>query len=257
MSPIDLIRYVNIKNNVLGFTIKIQGGLEALTQLLNIIHESNASIVSTSISANRGTFTIHAILDLGRLRTSLEDLLSLMGRLPAADVRVFRDFEGIAFDTEHFPLMTCNERAIVLPQHIFEGIVSGVRSRMGSGGDAVLYHVGYMSGCEVSRHYIEKLNLRDALKLFKFLKLIMMSLGWGIVEDYDVNIKDSTARLRVRGLWECSLYGGLRDPQSHFFRGFLAGFSSTIFSVEMKAKEVKCIGMGDNYCEFIVRRGSI
>jgi predicted hydrocarbon binding protein len=49
------------------------------------------------------------------------------------------------------------------------------------------------------------------------------------------------------------MFKGSSEPQSHYIRGVLDGFFSSLFKVEMEAKETKCIAKGDPYCEFEIK----
>jgi hypothetical protein len=43
------------------------------------------------------------------------------------------------------------------------------------------------------------------------------------------------------------------DPVCHWTRGFLAGYLSEIIGVNIEVSEIKCLGRGDEYCEFEIK----
>ena len=59
--------------------------------------------------------------------------------------------------------------------------------------------------------------------------------------------------IRVYRCFECECAPQKTNkPYSHLVRGMIAGVSTEILGMEMTAKEIKCIAMGDPYCEFEV-----
>ena len=88
---------------------------------------------------------------------------------------------------------------------------------------------------------------------FLLLAVRTTELGWGYAERVEVNEEECTAKLVMRDLWECAFSEPSNEPQSHFYRGIVAGLGSAAFGVNTVAKEERCIAKGDEACSFLAR----
>jgi hypothetical protein len=110
-------------------------------------------------------------------------------------------------------------------------------------------------------HYLSKGRsllvkiLRPISKKFLYLKLLeeMYHRGYGVPELVSIDDKKSTLCMRVKNCYNAIGYKNFKKPICHQLSGIIAGASKVIFNKDVDCVERKCIGAGDNYCEFEVR----
>ncbi len=125
----------------------------------------------------------------------------------------------------------------------------GMLRELGDGGLAIMYHMGFRAGEALAEKIFSYFN--DNRRSLEYMLLYNESLGRGIfkLEEF---IDKKYCRIRVRELLEC-LSVKSSNPNSHIFRGMLAGFLAKLWGREVEVKETKCIAIGDPHCEFEVR----
>jgi len=123
----------------------------------------------------------------------------------------------------------------------------GIFRDLGSGGLALMYHIGH----RVGKLMAERSRGRDGLDALKGLLARYEALGHGRFEVVDY-VEGVACRVVARGLFEC-VGGRSAVPRSHFFRGLLAGFISGLWARNVRVSEIRCAAMGDEWCEFEVR----
>jgi predicted hydrocarbon binding protein len=260
MNSLDLARGIYAPGRaIFGFIVRVANKPGVLWRVSKVFSDFNVNILGAAIptlTPEVGETMLFFITDFTGSGASPGGILSELRKLDVvlnASIAV-EEVEGGIFDTAHFPLTVHDVRCILLTEPALKGMVETLRREMGSGGAAILFHIGSFMGSEVAKYYIEKYGIKDLVKVFTLMKYLIVAWGWGVVMDVRVDVEKVRVELSVRGLWECSLYSGLTDSQSHFFRGFLAGFSSVMFNTSMGAVEVKCIAKGDECCRFIVEK---
>ena len=121
-----------------------------------------------------------------------------------------------------------------------------VLRKLGAGGLAIIYHMGFKAGEAIAT----KLSgyFEDGKKALEYLLLYYESLGHGRfrMKSY---VDGVYCRVVARELLECiDVSSG--EPNSQLLRGILAGFLSKLWGREVKVVETKCIAKGDPCCEF-------
>ena len=173
------------------------------------------------------------------------------------DVRLIKPkFEGFISDDVSFPLLLDSLRAIILDETALRGLLVSFREHLGTGGEAMLYHLGMEVGAIRASHIFEKAESIGVLDLRGKCQIIfnvLTSLGYGIFEPVKLDREPPQAILRIHRSIECELGRGAKRPYSQFIRGMLAGFATHCFNRPMIAIETRCIAMGDPYCEFEVK----
>ena len=176
---------------------------------------------------------------------------------PIVDVKLIKPkFEGFISDDVSFPLLLDSLRAIILDETALRGLLVSFREHLGTGGEAMLYHLGVEVGAMRAAHLFEKAESIGILDLggkCQILSNILTSLGYGIFKPVKLHREPPQAILRVYRSIECELGRGAKQPYSQFIRGMLAGFATHCFKRPMIATETRCIAMGDPYCEFEVK----
>ena len=161
--------------------------------------------------------------------------------------------DGFLIDDATFPIMLGRRRALILDDGMLRGIFISFRERLGSGGEAMLYHLGLEAGRIRGRHaamFAQRLGIKGLDKGLETVAKALKALGYGIIEFMELQENPPRARVRVYNSIECELGRGAGHPFSQYIRGLITGIASEFFKREMTAREVKCIAVGDHYCEF-------
>jgi len=141
----------------------------------------------------------------------------------------------------------------MLDEEMPRGIFVSFRRHLGSGGAAMLYHLGLEAGRSRGRHAMEmarRVGIRSLDRALELVAKALKALGYGIIEILEFQEEPPIIRMRIYQSIECELGRGVGQPFSQYVRGIIAGMISEILQREMTAKEVKCIAKGDSYCEF-------
>jgi len=105
---------------------------------------------------------------------------------------------------------------------------------MGHGADAV----AYMAGKDLGKY----LNLSSVEDVLDFCK----NNGIGIGEV----VSESPLQIRVDECITCSGLPEVGYPLCYFEGGFLSGCLENILNKSVDLKEIKCAGLGDDFCMF-------
>ncbi len=172
-----------------------------------------------------------------------------------ADVEVIDPlFDGFT-SGRFFPPKLWGERAIILREPGYRAFARNLRERLGSGYAAILYYIGFEMGANYfSAH--KKVAGESFENLVKLSEAMFMQVGFGILKWIKIDTVGGLVIARVWDSFECELFKGGNEPSSHFIRGMLAGWASRLLEKEVSAVEVKCIAMGDPYCEFYIKGSS-
>jgi len=113
-----------------------------------------------------------------------------------------------------------------------------------------MYQFGYKCGKEICSRYISL--GKEGRAAIEFTCAGATYFGWGAIEIIEFTEERGVAR--VYNSFEARSYFANNKrkssvPQCNFFRGVMAGVGHTYWNREAKAKELKCIAMGDKYCE--------
>ncbi|MEM2403980.1 MAG: V4R domain-containing protein [Candidatus Methanomethylicia archaeon] len=258
MDSLDLARGIYAPGRaVSGLTIRVANKPDVLWRIFKVFSDFNIGVLEAAIPtfmSGASEITLFFIIDFTSSNVSLENIISELRRIDSVlDINVLvGGLEGWVFNTVHFPLTVHDVRCIILAEPALKGMIETLRREMGLGGAAILFHIGSFIGVEVAGYCIKKYDVKDLMKALALMRYLIAAWGWGIIVDARFNIEKIKIELNIRGLWECSVYSGLDSSQSHFFRGFLAGYFSTILNKSISVFEVKCIAKGDVHCEFVI-----
>ncbi len=247
---------------LLGLHIKFSvGAVDAvgvLHQVTSIFKKYNIPIINLGISSAEPS---HAFIFLDVSDVDQTVFEKLFGKLISelkhtpyiADVRLVQPIaESFIFDPYFFPLMVNNERAIIFLRRSYEGFIKLVRNKIGSGVKALLFFIGYDVGIQAFRKSHAVIAKKDLNKLLEVGKAFFQMMGYGIIEEAEVDMENARAIVRIKNCFECEMFKGSNQAESHFVRGIIAGWCSQLFGREVAAIEKKCIAKGDPYCEFHV-----
>jgi len=133
----------------------------------------------------------------------------------------------------------------------------GVKRIIGKEGEAVL---AYDSGKEAVKEMVRILKKEWKLNEIEFIKAaeeFFSELGMGELSIVYPKIRLPGKKriiFRVRDSYIArSVSERSQEPVCHLFRGYAAGVVEELTGLRMDAEETKCLAMGDEYCEFVVR----
>ena len=230
--------------------IEAVGVLEGITR---VFASNNIPILSlvTNIGKDMVEVMIYVDMTVSTLKpehlkkelTKIEHVKNVIGIKPLKN--------GLLVDTIHFPLTLAEERAILLRRPLFEALIKGGYEMFHEPWAIWLYHVGFKMGYDACDSHVKLVgeNIEDIVNIGTRMFAIV---GFGILEVLEYDMIQHTARVRVRSSFECEMFKDAGKPMGHFIRGFIAGWFSRVSGRELSADEIRCIAMGDPYCEFIV-----
>ena len=261
--PLDLSRFILDPNRRIFFTsltLVNKPGVLASTLSLLAKHEINIlGIVSESISKKEVVEVSMFIetsspISANELESKLKDEMSREKIEVVKELKVFEHLKGFDADVYHFPLTVGPVRVVVFPLPVLVAMVKNLRTSLNpTAVQTILWYAGREIGSSMKEGHERAFATRDIDSISALLRVDLALLGWSLVEIVKLDKEKRSATLRLFDNWECGMFKGSSEPQSHFIRGLLAGFFSSLFKVEMEAKETKCIAKGDPYCEFEIK----
>ena len=229
-----------------------------LASLSKIFSDRKIPILSvkTSISKSEKAIRLTLFADFTEHKNLLGEVENYIRSLKhVRDIKVIEPlFNGLTVDTSYDYLTFTGERAIVLRKPLYEGLIKGVREKFGELGKTFLYHVGFVLGQKAYESHNELISkvCGSTKEALLFAKEIFRQVGFGVIVTLKPDFSDKTAIVKVHSSFECELFKGSKTTESHFIRGIIAGFMSSLFKTKVNASEIKCIAKGDPYCLFIV-----
>ena len=138
------------------------------------------------------------------------------------------------------------ERCLVVGESGVKSIFKGLSRIFGSGIEVLLDE----SSREASRNAVPLAdNDVDVKSLFNAYAKGFAQRGMGRLEVSELELKEGIVAVRV---WN-SLFAGIRDGENtycSYVGGLLSGVYEKVLHASPRFKETKCIGHGDQYCEF-------
>jgi predicted hydrocarbon binding protein len=82
-------------------------------------------------------------------------------------------------------------------------------------------------------------------------KQLYQAAGWGIIEYVNIDKKQRTGKIHVYHSIAENVTQKYNEPICYYTKGHLTALLQEIFNFQtVYIDEVKCIAMGDKYCEF-------
>ena len=189
------------------------------------------------------------------------ELDSLRGNLKALDVAEELEMvepRPLPYETMLFPIRNFQNRVLLFRAAHVHFIMDRMERILTPAGAAVIFfNMGLENGRAMKR-FVDAIawsrDLSFEEKLWA-LKHHLKSAGMGIVEFLNVDLERRHASVRVYGSFEAE---GRRKgrPICHVTRGILTGFFEEALGRKVKASELKCAAMGNEFCEFEIRIGT-
>ncbi|MBD3290653.1 hypothetical protein GF337_17740 [candidate division KSB1 bacterium] len=165
--------------------------------------------------------------------------------------------EALRFDTINGEAWLKHDMQLIFSRPILWATIHGELIRlMGyDGAKAVLYSAGFQYGYEDAKNYLEYMakSLKQPTPYFN--DILYASMGWGIWETIQFDMEKAQLHLRAWNRADINTlvkqYGTFDQSCCLIIQGFNAGICCNIFQRKMRTIETKCVGKGDQYCEFV------
>ncbi len=196
------------------------------------------------------------------------DIVNILRRLkaPLVSLQIFR------YDKYLSGILITNATSTLQPKIALEGIskVKGVKrveiigkipekavrpmlslaikeiiKKLDIAGKVFAFHFGLIVGSEL----VEILTSYSAEETIEKAFLFIKGNGLGIPSLIE-HIPNVRCIVKVERLFEC-MGVTAKEPNSHFFRGFLSGVLSKLWGTNVRVLEIRCVALGDKHCEFI------
>jgi len=121
------------------------------------------------------------------------------------------------------------------------------------GAAALLYRSCKESGIGYMDTLIKKFSMKRSRDLIEWGMNTISLAGWGEVEviNFNEDKKMSIARLKESAF--ARNYGRSKEPVDDIFRAYFAATGVIVFKTNVDVIETKCISMGNNVCEFLLK----
>ena len=142
------------------------------------------------------------------------------------------------------------ERVLVVYQSGLESVFKGLSEIFKAGIEVLLLDSGRAAG----RNIVDSIGkeAKDDIKSSLSLYVKRFSqVGLGRLEVSELNLEEARMTIRV---WN-NIFAEMRDKEStycSYIRGLLSGMYEGLLHVSPRVREMKCIGHGDPYCEFLL-----
>ena len=121
-------------------------------------------------------------------------------------------------------------------------------------------HLYYNVKQSVSQRLVGQFGLEFGFKgekMVNFLEQYFVASGWGGISNVDLDFEGKKAIVRVvNNPLTGQLRGKVKTPSDHILRGIFAGLFSKVFNESVECVETHCIALGEEDCEFIIKRQS-
>lgn len=142
------------------------------------------------------------------------------------------------------------ERCLVVYESGLESVFKGLSEIFKAGIEVLLLESSRAAGRNIADSIVKgaKTDVKHALIAYteRFAQV-----GFGRLEVSELKLEEARMTFRV---WN-NIFAEMRDKEStycSYIAGMLSGVYEGLLHVSPKVKEVKCIGHGDPYCEFLL-----
>ena len=225
------------ERKIVAMSMELERTADYAIKPLTFLSRHGIRMLSCIIQSHPDRPLVHAtlFLDLTESDLSTTSLLSELRMIPHV-----RRIELI-----DLPLTHGEARLVVFTLEDIHRLFERLRE-IGPGGLAIMYHMGFGAGEALAERIAR--CFKDNKKALEYVLLYYESLGQGRfkLKSYVEGVR---CRIEVRELMEC-IGVTSNEPNSQLFRGLLAGLLSRLWKSDVEVAEVRCIAMGDPYCEF-------
>jgi predicted hydrocarbon binding protein len=146
-------------------------------------------------------------------------------------------------------------RSIITPVTSLVGIMEAANDILGERGSwIIMYRAGHDSAWAFAQAMIQERGMDPnevALAYADFARV----RGWGLIRLMDMGFAEGRGSLHVYDSIFADHFrkvGGVSRPVCGFITGALAGVTSAVSGIRVRAREVQCAALGADYCEMVV-----
>ena len=142
------------------------------------------------------------------------------------------------------------ERCLVVYEKGLESVFKGLSEIFKGGIEVLLLESSRSAGLQLVNSMGKKAKIDIKRSLNAYTKRFAQ-VGFGRAEICEFERERGTMRIRV---WN-NIFAEMRHGKStycDYLAGLFSGIYEGLFQISPKVKEVKCIGHGDPYCEFLL-----
>lgn len=242
------------------FHMKVRNAPGILWPIAKVFADFNVNIIYVVMNVFTPAMKegcIHFFADFTNVRTSPENIVNAIK--PFVLEVNYDHSSSLVVDTYHFPLNVFGMRALIFTAEFMQHMFDEFKRVAGNGARALLWNLGHMAGYLRIKDYVKLLKeaFRMDLSNYEIARIccgIVQSYGWGVFEVIKWDEDKGEFTVRVWDSFESSHVKSKRkNPQCSFIGGMLCGVAKGLFGRDFQSSEVKCIAMGDEYCEFHIR----
>lgn len=239
-----------------GFELTLVNKPGALASVADVIRDYGLNIYYLEIlSLEKASSKLLLVIDMENEKLSEDEILS---RIKNTEHVISADkspeYKDIIYPSEYRRFAFENRRYILFPEANIAGLIRGLKEKLGEeGGRTFLFHIGERVGVKMHEIYSVPLGIKEVSEGLELISALWRGAGWGDILSYEAN--GSEALIRIKDLWECEMQKGLvSEPSGDYSRGILAGyFKSLLNKRSVMVREEKCIAIGNEHCEFLIR----
>lgn len=245
-------RFITSNLNIHGLVLKIKNDINTFFNIINILKENNINlrgIVGNLIENESENTTFFLILDLSNSKLKPKDLINeIIKQAGVANVNILeRPSKSLIVDTFHYPLVITKKRRLyIFSEDLIAAMIEGLISRLGKEiGETVLFYIGKEFGRGSYDIFSEYKIDEEEIPLSIFYSAQANGLWTGTI-----NIEKDKARSYIRFFdnFECRVNKN-KGIKSNLIRGMWETILSKFYKEEIKIEEIKCIALGNDYCE--------
>lgn len=122
-----------------------------------------------------------------------------------------------------------------------------------SAASVILFTAAVRCGTQWYTRMKKKFGTKE--EALRILSEVKKEENWGKLSFRDVDFVNGSGKIIVKDTFETLARKAEKgretsEPCCNFLRGFLSGFLSELFEKSLTVTEEKCVGKGDEYCEF-------
>lgn len=163
-------------------------GISVIPQLTSTLIEHHIMLrqfVSSTLEECEDEVMVLMFLDLTDTSVPIKDIMTELHKTGWFNVLEIINPVGDGFivDTASFPIMAGKSRVITFRDFGYRRLLTEIRNLFGSGGEALLYHVGFHMGlgfAKLHKEFADKAGIKDPARIYQQISYSMFQwAGFG------------------------------------------------------------------------------
>lgn len=248
------------------FHLKLEGSPTAMERVLRVLQEHSVGVEEAcvyshpsemDIGEQRRSLVFEGFLEVTNSSTPLTQLRESLGGISDVyEVRIHPyPIAGLAACRMHFPPTVLGEGCVIFRRSTWGNFLKRLYEKFSSAAYIVMYQAGMgVAASHLSAEELEELYSIDPWMRIRIFIDFSQALGWGRYELVEVDSENLFMRMRMYDHFECEPFRReSSEPKAYFVRGYLQATLEKMFDKEFVVDEVRCIAMGDPYCEIVAK----